>query len=97
MADTRFNQIIAILESGSPFDYDELRGILAEHDGEEFDLFVRLSYELSTVPLSDRQARTAAKLIANLALNVFTFNLSESDTQNESAIEAASEAYQLAA
>ena len=70
------------------FDYDELHSLMIERDDEQFDLFVRLAYNLSEMHLSPEKAKLAAKRIADLAVAVLTFNMSEGSNDDET-IEAA--------
>jgi hypothetical protein len=78
-----------------PLDYDESYDIFADDgDDEKYDLFVRISYTLSQMNLSLTEMQIASYLIANLAVSVLVFNVSQSDA-NEALMSAAEAASQL--
>lgn len=73
------------------FDYDDLYAILCEHDSENFDLIVRLAYQLSEMKLNPREARIAAIKVANLATDILLRNMQDVDEQDDKSITSAYE------
>ena len=70
-------------ECDQVFDYDNLYAELANEDGESFDLFVRLSYELSEMKLTIDQIKRASSMIARLAQHTLQFNFAQLDHTDE--------------
>ena len=66
-------------ENDRAFDYDGLLDLLGEHDGEQFDVFVRLAYHLSLMPMTPAEMSRASRKIAILAIDVLEFNVMQSD------------------
>ncbi|MER9496373.1 hypothetical protein NKI86_31965, partial [Mesorhizobium sp. M0320] len=88
--------LIERIDSDNAFDYHDLHNLLIPEGTGTEDIFARLSYELSQIHLLllPTQLERAAKKMANLAVNVLEFSLTETGGCASEVLETTAVAYQ---